>query len=82
MSPHLEDFCPSRPEGRSGYALGISSFVMNLDLTKTFFVLQKKIRFEYGFDEEIMERRERAMVMGPNLAVGEKSREVASPTVT
>jgi len=48
---------PGCPAGRRGSALGISSFVLVLALIKALLVLQMKIQFDYGFDEEIMERR-------------------------
>ena len=55
---------------------------MDLTLTKTFLVVQKKIRFDYSSDEEIMERRRTQTVVGLNPVAGEKSRGATSPTVT
>ena len=50
-------------------------------LIKALLVLQKKIRFDYGSDEEIMERGIE-MKGGTNSAIGEKSQGAVSPTVT
>ena len=55
--------------------------MIDLDLTKTFLILQK-IRFDYGSDEKIMERRRMETVVGPHLAGGEKPRGSTSSIVT
>ena len=72
---------PGCPAGRRGSALGISSFVLVLALIKALLVLQKKIRFDYGSDEEIMERGIE-MKGGTDSAIGEKSQGAVPPTVT
>ena len=78
----MEDPRPSWPSGRSGSVLGIPSFVANLVLTKIFLIWQKMTRFNYGSDEEIMDRRRMQREGGNYPTVGEKSQGVASPIVT